>query len=163
MTPPMTKKRDLAELAIALFFLCLAGVLFYEVMQLPTTSGYSGVGPRMVPGAVGSGLLVVGVFLLYQAMTGGFRNIEHEGDGVKPNVAAVLWVVSGLVVFMLTAKPVGFVFAATALFVATSRGFGSQRWRFDLLCGVSIAIATFVFFNRILGVDLPYGVLKLFF
>lgn len=154
------KKPDLFELLIALFFMTLAGLMFYDISQLPASTGYSGVGPRLVPGAVGTGLLVVGLCLLFQALTGGFRALEHEGDGVAPNVAAVLWIVGGLIVFMVVAKPVGFVFAATALFMAAAKGFGSIRWKLDLLCGAGVSVAAFVFFNTVLGVDLPFGVLK---
>ena len=157
------KKIDIFECCIALFFLVLAGLMFYEISQLPASSGYSGVGPRLVPGAVGTGLLLVGICLLFQALTGGFRALEHEGEGVAPNVRAVLWIVGGLVVFMVIAKPVGFVFAATALFMAAAKGFGSTRWKLDLLCGAGVSVAAFIFFNAILGVDLPFGVLKLVF
>lgn len=154
------KKIDYFELAIAIFFLVLSGLLFNEISGLPASIGYSGIGPRMVPGAVGFGVLAVGLCLLYQAVTGGFRGLEHEGQGVTPNARAVGWIVGGLVVFMLTAKPIGFIFAATVLFMSAAKGFGSTRWKLDLGAGLGVSVSAFVFFNKVLGVDLPYGILK---
>ena len=150
------------EIAISLFYLVLAAVLLSEAYGLPVRGGYSGVGPGMVPIAIAVGLSLVGLCLLYQAVTGGFRGMEHEGEGVAPNVKAVLWILVGLVAFMLGAKPLGFVPAATALFACAAQGFGSQRWKTDVLWGLGVSLGAFLFFNKVLGVDLPAGILKLF-
>ena len=157
------KRPSWAEIAISAFFLIAAAVLFRESAGLPFQAGYSGVGPGMVPSAIGAGLAVVGLFLLYQALTGGFRGMEHEGEGVAPNVKAVLWILAGLVAFMLGAKPLGFVLAATALFACAAKGFGSVRWKTDIAWGFGVSLGAFVFFNKILGVDLPSGFFKLLF
>ena len=89
--------------------------------------------------------------------------MEHEGEGVAPNVKAVLWILAGLVAFMLGAKPLGFVPAATALFACAAQGFGSQKWKTDLIWGLGVSLSAFLFFNKVLGVDLPAGLFKLFF
>ena len=151
-----------AQIAIAAFFLSAAGVLFLESKGLAFQAGYAGVGPGMIPTVVAVGLVAVGLFLMFQALTGDFRGMEHEGEGVRPNIKAVLWILAGLIAFMLTAKPLGFVIAATALFACAAQGFGSKRWRTDLVWGFAIALSAFLFFNKILGVDLPAGLFKIF-
>jgi putative tricarboxylic transport membrane protein len=150
------------EIAIALFFIILSVVLFWEAWGLPFQAGYAGVGPGMVPTTVAAGLALVGACLLYQALTGGFRGMEHEGAGVSPNVKAVLWILAGLVAFMVGAKPLGFVPAATALFACAAQGFGSAKWKTDVLWGFGVSMGAFLFFNKVLGVDLPAGVFKFF-
>jgi putative tricarboxylic transport membrane protein len=150
------------EITIALFFLVLSATLFWEAKGLAFQTGYAGVGPGMVPTAFAVGLALVGVCLLYQALTGGFRGMSHEGEGVAPNIKAVLWILAGLVAFMIGAKPLGFVPAATALFACAAQGFGSSKWKTDLLWGFAVSMGAFLFFNKILGVDLPAGVFKFF-
>lgn len=154
--------RSWPEIAISLFFLVAAGVLALESQGLAFKAGYSGVGPGMVPLAIALGLALVGICLLYQALTGGFRGMEHEGEGIAPNVKAVAWILAGLVAFMLGAKPLGFVIAATALFACAAKGFGSTRWKVDIAWGFGVSFAAFLFFNKVLGVDLPAGLFKYF-
>ena len=55
---------------------------------------------------------------------------------------------------------VGFVIAAGVLFFCVARGFGSTRPVRDLVVGLVIGLAVFLFFVKFLNVNLPAGVLK---
>jgi putative tricarboxylic transport membrane protein len=61
---------------------------------------------------------------------------------------------------MALVSHIGFVVAATVLFVFVARGFGSDRWIRDVIVGGLLALAVYLFFTRALSVNLPAG--KLF-
>jgi putative tricarboxylic transport membrane protein len=49
------------------------------------------------------------------------------------------------------------VIAATALFVCVARGFGSRRVARDVAIGLVMALGIFLFFVKLLNVNLPAG------
>ena len=51
----------------------------------------------------------------------------------------------------------GFVIAGTVLFACVARGFGSRRLVRDLAIGWSLGSAIFLFFVKLLNVNLPAG------
>ena len=73
---------------------------------------------------------------------------------------AFLWVLAGLAVQMVLMDAAGFVIAAGALFFCVAKGFGSVRPVRDLVTGLLLGLAVFLFFVRFLNVNLPAGVLK---
>jgi len=53
--------------------------------------------------------------------------------------------------------PSGFVVAGTVLFVCVARGFGSRRIARDVAVGLVLSLAVFLFFVKLLNVNLPAG------
>jgi len=129
--------------------------------RLPSASGYSGVGPNFMPAVVSGGLVVLGLWLLFEAFTGGWRSASPDDAaerGEHPFYApGFLWVTAGLVAHMVLIGHGGFVLAATALFVLVARAFGSRRWKRDLAIGIVLALGIFFFFVKFLNVNLPAG------
>lgn len=129
--------------------------------RLPSIGGYSGIGPNFFPAVVSGGLILLGLWLLGEVVTGGWRQ-PAEDDAVARgehafHVAGFLWVTAGLVAHMLLIGRAGFVIAAAVLFTLTARGFGSRRWARDIAIGVVLALAIFLFFVKFLNVNLPAG------
>ena len=54
------------QIGIAIFVLFLAGVFAIGASQLPSETGYAGIGSAFVPTVVAIMLTVVGVLLLWQ-------------------------------------------------------------------------------------------------
>ena len=46
---------------------------------------------------------------------------------------------------------------STALFALVARGFGSRRWARNVAIGLVLALAIFLFFVKLLNVNLPAG------
>ena len=153
----------LIELVISLAFIAL-GVFVYAIARgMPSTGGFSGIGPGAMPTVVGSGLIIVGLWLLAERLTGGWREAEaHPTERGEHGfvVSGFVWVSAGLIAQMLLINNAGFVIAATALFVGVARGFGSTRPLRDATLGTVIALGIFFFFVRFLNVNLPAGWLK---
>lgn len=153
----------LAELAISVALLALGGVVALGAAQMPATGGFSGVGPAAMPSIVATGLIVIGLWLTAESLTGGWR--QREAEPVDRGEHAFfapgfVWVSAGLIAQMALIHTAGFVVAAIALFVCIARGFGSSKPLRDAGIGAVLALAIFLFFVHFLNVNLPAGWLK---
>jgi putative tricarboxylic transport membrane protein len=150
-----------AELVLSAGVLALGSFALYTALRLPSAGGYSGIGPNAIPIAVAGGLTVLGVWLLIEAITGGWR-ARTTDDPIERgehtfHAPAFAWVTAGLFAQMALMHSAGFVVAAAVLFAAVARGFGSTRPVRDAAIGLVLALAVFLFFVKFLNVGLPAG------
>ena len=144
-----------AEVALSAGALALGAGAAAGTVTLPSEGGYAGIGPNFMPGLVSAGLVVLGAWLLYEALSGGWRHVDRKDDFFKRS--PFLWVSAGLFAHMALIGWAGFVIAGAALFALVARGFGSRRFLRDLAIGVALALAIFLFFTQVLNVNLPAG------
>jgi putative tricarboxylic transport membrane protein len=154
-------RRSPAEIALSAGILALGIGVAVGTALLPSEGGYARIGPNFVPGVVGGGLIVVGVWLLYEALAGGWRNRPDDSPAARGEHAfhapAFLWVTVGLFAHMILIGTAGFVIAGAVLMACVARGFGSRRFGRDLAIGFVLALAAFLFFVKFLNVGLPGG------
>ena len=154
-------RRSRAELALSVGVLALGIGVSAGTAFLPGEGGYARIGPNFMPGVVGGGLVVVGVWLLYEALTGGWRQRGEDSPAGRGEHAfhapAFLWVSAGLFAHMILIGTAGFVIAGAVLVACIARGFGSPRFGRDFAIGFALALAAFLFFVRFLNVGLPGG------
>jgi len=157
-------RRSPAEVAISAAVLVLGVAVALIGRSLSGNQGYALVGPDMMPIVVGIGLCILGAWLLIESLSGGWRNPEPdlpEARGDHPFIAgAFAWVLGGLALQMALVHTAGFVIAAGALFFCVARGFGSRLPVRDLVIGLAIGLAVFLFFVKFLNVNLPAGLLR---
>jgi len=72
------RRAALVELALSLALLALGAFVLAVAGRMPATGGFSGVGPGAMPTLVGVGLVGVGLWLLGERLTGGWRQAEPE-------------------------------------------------------------------------------------
>src|SRR5689334_6954199 len=101
-----------AQLAIGLGLIALSALLAVGANRFPAEMGFVILPaydyPRIVAGFLG----VVGLLLSYQALTGGFRELD-SGNGVIPGgKSGAAWVTGGLVGVAALINLIGFVLAA---------------------------------------------------
>jgi putative tricarboxylic transport membrane protein len=154
-------RRSPAEIALSLGVLGLGGGAAAITAALPAEGGYSGVGPSFFPAVVSAGLVALGLWLLYEALSGGWRHgvaddAEARGEHAL-HAGAFVWVSAGLFAQILLIDSAGFIPAQAVLFAAVARGFGSRRLARDLAIGMLIAAAVYLFFVRFLNINLPAG------
>ena len=133
--------------------LALGLFIAFQTAQMTIAPGQAMVGPRLFPLLVATGLVVVGLALLREAL---FGHIAHEG-GFELDWRAVALVGGGLIVQFLLLESLGWIIATTLLFVATTLAFGSRRLLIDAALGIALSGFAFVSFNYGLGLDLPVG------
>ena len=149
------------ELALSLGVLGLGIAAVIGAANISGGSGYARVGPNVAPAVISGGLIVLGIWLLYEAFSGGWRNAipdQPQDRGEHPfSAGAFIWVSLGLFAQMLLIHRAGFVIAQAALFTFVARGFGSKKLARDFAIGLAVGLAVFLFFVKFLNVHLPAG------
>lgn len=148
------KQLSVAGLVIGLGLIAIAGVIAGDAMHMRVPPIHAKVGPRVFPFLVSMGLAVAGAVIAWQAWTRRFITEEQDTDW-----GAVAIIAAGLVVHMNVLKPLGFVPAAAILFMSVSFAFGSRRYLRDLIVALVLAVVTDLCFTRLLGLQLPSGIL----
>lgn len=157
---PVATRRAFAlpEFLIGLGLLCCACVALWEASTIPVSPMYSKVGPTVFPYAAGTGLAVLSVLLMIQAVRGGWQT-EEEKD-IPVDRGALLLIVAGLLANVVLIGPLGFTAASTILFVLVCRGFGSRRLGRECLIGLALSLVAFFGFATLLGVNIGAGVIE---
>jgi len=147
-----------------------AGVLVLGVsiaagaIQISSDAGYGGVGPNFLPWVVGGLLALCGALLLWEAVTGGFRQMEAPSGAPTGHWPGFVWVSAGLLANAALITTIGFILSCTLCFVLAVRGFRSAEGRLDLglralivdgLIGFAIAAPVFWMFTQALAINLP--------
>jgi putative tricarboxylic transport membrane protein len=149
------------ELILSLGILALGVFASIIAFRLPEAGGYARIGPNFMPKIVAGGLIVLGLWLLAEVFTGGWRERVPDDPAERGDHAfhagAFAWVSAGLFAQMALIGNAGFVIAAMALFGCVARGFGSTRAVRDLALGLALGLAVFLFFVKFLNVNLPAG------
>jgi putative tricarboxylic transport membrane protein len=154
-------KRSAAQVALSIGVLALGLGVAVGTALLPSEGGYAKIGPNFMPGLLAAALIALGLWLLWEALAGGWRNAPPDDPrerGEHPfDAAAFAWVSAGLFAHMALIGSAGFIIAGTALFVGVARGFGSRRIARDAAIGFVLSLAVFLFFVKLLNVNLPAG------
>lgn len=155
-------RRSGAQIALSLGVLALGAGIAVGTAYLPSQGGYARIGPNFIPAVVAFGLIVSGAFLLYEALTGGWRSMPEPAERTEHALhwGAFAWISAGLIAHMALMKWAGFVLAGALLFACVARGFGSARVLRDAALGLALALGVFLFFVRVLNVSLPGGWLQ---
>ena len=150
-----------AELVLSLAVLSLGIAVAIGTASLSGAGGYARIGPNVAPAVIAGGLIVLGLWLLYEAVFGGWRNAVPDSPEARGehdfSPSAFIWVSIGLIAQMLLIHRAGFVLAQATLFTCVARGFGSRRYPRDFAIGLALGLAVFLFFVKFLNVNLPPG------
>ena len=150
-----------AELVLSLAVLSLGIAVAVGTASLSGAGGYARIGPNVAPAVIAGGLILLGSWLLYEAVFGGWRNAVPDSADARGehefSPSAFIWVSIGLIAQMLLIHRAGFVLAQATLFTCVARGFGSMRYLRDFAIGLALGTAVFLFFVKFLNVNLPPG------
>ncbi|CAN5260276.1 tripartite tricarboxylate transporter TctB family protein [soil metagenome] len=157
----MTREKTIsaAGLAIGLGLICIGAVVGYDTSLMQIPPSYSRVGPQVFPYIIAAGLVLCGLFVMWEGWRG---EVQPEViDPAQPTdwlavviIAAVLYAQ----VYLLTR--LGFIVSATLVFLAVSYAFGSRKYVRDVIVAVILSIVTYIGFTQALGLHLPPGLLK---
>jgi putative tricarboxylic transport membrane protein len=147
--------RSPAEVALSLGVVALGLGVAGVTATLPSEGGYAGIGPNFIPAVVAAGIIALGIWLAAEAFTGGWRKAPEHEEVFQKN--PFLWVSAGLFAHMALIGWAGFVVAGTVLFACVARGFGSRRIVRDLAIALVMTVAIYLFFVKLLNVNLPAG------
>lgn len=133
-------------------------------LKIPGEAGYGGVGPNFLPWVVSVVLLLCGILIVREALSGGFRDMEPPSGGDRAWWPGLVWVSAGLLANAALITTIGFVLACTLCFVLAVRGLrraegkghgGARQLLIDVVTGLLIAAPVFWLFNKLLALNLP--------
>jgi putative tricarboxylic transport membrane protein len=90
-------------------------------------------------------------------LVGGARGLASL-RALRPKISGTVgWIVLALVLNLVMAETVGFVAASTTMFWLTARAFDDRHPIRDALFALTLSLAAFVLFGRLLQLSLPSG------
>jgi putative tricarboxylic transport membrane protein len=145
------------DLGIAVGVVVLGLIAAWQTTEIPQ-SAYAAVGPRAFAYATSFMLIVMGLFLVKDAATGGW---SHETDDFgEVDWPGGLWLIGGLIANVALIDVIGFILASTVLVIFTARAFGSKRLLRDAITGFLLAFVAYVGFDRVLGYKIGTGLIE---
>jgi len=153
-----------AQTAIGAGTLALGALIIVGATMISTEAGYGGVGPNFLPWVVGVALVLSGAFLVYEARSGGFRQMEEPSGAATGDWQGFAWVSAGILLNALLITTLGFILSCALCFVLTVRGFchaegrldlSPRAWLVDAAIGFAIAAPVYWMFTQLLAINLP--------
>jgi len=144
--------------------LALGALFVAGATAISDDAGYSGVGPNFLPWLVGIALLLCGGFLVYEARSGGFRQMEEPSGAPRGDWPGFAWVSAGILLNAALITTLGFILSCALCFVLAVRGFKQAEgkldlspgaWLKDAAIGFAIAAPVYWMFTKLLAINLP--------
>lgn len=133
--------------------------------QIPSDAGYGGVGASFLPWLCAVVLALCGAWLVWEALTGGYRQAGAPSGSPQADVGAFVWVSAGLLLNAGLIEHVGFIVSCTLCFTLAVQGLrraqgqahtlGGKALLKDGLIGAAIAAPVFWAFTQFLAINLP--------
>lgn len=144
--------------------LLVGAAMAWGATEIPAQAGYSGVGPNFLPWVVAVALMVCGGWLVVEARSGGWRQVEPAPGAARGDWTSLAWVIAGVAANALLITTIGFILACTLCFMLAVRGLraaegrghgGAKGLAIDFITGFLIAAPAFWLFTLVLGINLP--------
>ncbi len=160
LTPAQTRLQVLVGSGVLL----LAAGLAFGALSIPSAAGYAGAGPNFLPWLVSVALAACGGFLVWEASSGGFREMEPPADTSPPYWAGFVWVSAGLLANAALITTIGFILSCTLCFVLAVQGLRGAEghtgiapkiWLKNIAIGLAISAPVYWAFTQFLAINLP--------
>ena len=139
--------------------------LAFGAIGIPSEAGYGGVGPNFLPWLVSGVLTLCGGWILWEARSGGFRELDAPTGAEQAYWPGFVWVSAGLLLNAALITQLGFILSCTLCYVLAVQGMRRasgqpsanlpRTWAIDLLTGALIAAPVFWMFTKFLAINLP--------
>ena len=139
--------------------------LAFGALGISSEAGYGGVGPNFLPWLVSIVLTLCGGWIVWEARSGGFREMEATGDGPRPDWGGFVWVSAGLLLNAALITAIGFILACTLCYLLAVQGLrraagqaaanSPRAWIMDILIGFLISAPVYWAFTKFLAINLP--------
>jgi putative tricarboxylic transport membrane protein len=165
-TNTLASAKNSGQLWVGCGVLAVGALMAAGAAMIPAEAGYSGVGPNFLPMLVSIVLLVCGAWILWEARSGGFRNMDAPNGANTGFWSGFAWMSAGLLANAALITTIGFILSCTLCFALAVRGlrtaeldkigaFNGKQFFKDLLIGFAIAAPVFWMFTKLLAINLP--------
>ena len=110
-------------------------------------------------------LALCGLLLLWEARSGGFRQLDAPPGAARGDWRAFVWVSAGLLANAALITSVGFILSCTLCYLLAVQGLrraagqpaaGTARtWGTDIATGAAISAPVYWMFTKLLAINLP--------
>jgi putative tricarboxylic transport membrane protein len=163
-TATTTSTSSPTQIGIALLGLALSFLMTWGATGISSEAGYAGVGPNFLPWVVAIFLATCSAWLLWESLTGGYRNMPEASGAERADWHSFAWVSAGVLANAALINAAGFVLSCALCFVLAVRGLRlsqgdaagnlSQTLK-DCILGFLIAAPVFWLFTLFLSINLP--------
>ena len=153
------------QAAVGVGVLAVAGVMAAGAIGIPGDSGYGGVGPNFLPWVCAAVLGLCGVMLVWEAVTGGYRQAADPGGFKHAQLIPFVWVSAGLLLNAALITHIGFIFGCTLCYALAVQGLrraegqtgllAPRNLAIDVFTGLAISAPVFWAFTQFLAISLP--------
>jgi putative tricarboxylic transport membrane protein len=162
--PDVSSPAVLPQTLVGVGVLLTGLALAFGAISIPSTAGYSGVGPNFLPWLVSIVLTLCGVLIIREARTGGFRDLATPSGAEAAYWPGFVWVTAGLLLNAALITTIGFILSCALCYLLAVQGLrrasgqssGAPRtWAIDLVTGLLIAAPVYWMFTKFLAISLP--------
>ncbi|MDM0057159.1 tripartite tricarboxylate transporter TctB family protein [Variovorax fucosicus] len=161
-SPAAVRVQTLVGVGVLLVGLGLA----FGAISIPSEAGYGGVGPNFLPWLVSIVLTICGGWIIWEARTGGFREMDAPADDAEPAYwSGFVWLSAGLLLNAALITVIGFILSCTLCYVLAVQGLRRaagqaavnqpRTWLIDLITGLLISAPVYWMFTKFLAINLP--------
>ncbi|HEY3049593.1 MAG TPA: tripartite tricarboxylate transporter TctB family protein [Polaromonas sp.] len=138
--------------------------LAFGAISISSEAGYGGVGPNFLPWLISIVLTVCGGWIIWEARSGGFRELDPPSGATRAYWPGFVWVSAGLLLNAALITTIGFIFSCTLCYLLAVQGLrrasgqpsGAVRtWGLDIMTGLLISAPVFWMFTQFLAINLP--------
>ena len=160
----VSTRRSLRQALVGAGVIVIALAMAWGAVSIPSQSGYAGVGPNFLPWVVVVGLLLCGAWLVWQAWSGGFRDMDEPSGAAHGDWRAIAWVSAGILANAALITTIGFVLSCALCFVLAVRGLrgsegkpegGLRQTAIDAAIGFALSAPVYWMFTKVLNINLP--------
>lgn len=159
--PAATWPQTLVGVGVLLTGLALA----FGAIGISSEAGYGGVGPNFLPWLVSVVLVLCGGWILWEARTGGFRELDAPSGAEHAYWPGFVWVSAGLLLNAALITTLGFIVSCTLCYLLAVQGLrrasgqggvnSLRTWLIDIVTGALISAPVFWMFTQFLAINLP--------
>ena len=139
--------------------------LGFGAIGISSDAGYGGVGPNFLPWLVSAVLTVCGIWVVWEARSGGFREMDEPTGASHSYWAGFVWVSAGLLLNAALITSIGFILSCTLCYLLAVQGLrrangqaaanAPKTWGVDIFTGLCISAPVFWMFTQFLAINLP--------
>jgi putative tricarboxylic transport membrane protein len=146
--------------------LAIGALIVGGATQISAEAGYGGVGPNFLPWVVGLALVACGGFLIYEAVTSGFRGLYAEGgdDDAPGDWTGFALMSAGILLNAALITTIGFILSCALCFLLAECGLRHSQGRLSLhpaallkslAIGIAVSAPVYWMFTKALAINLP--------
>ncbi len=140
--------------------------LSFGAIGISSEAGYGGVGPNFLPWLVAIVLTLCGAWIIWEARSGGFREMDAPDESADPAFwSGFVWLSAGLLLNAALITTLGFILSCTLCYVLAVQGLRRAAgqpavnrpgtWLVDLATGLIISAPVYWMFTKFLAISLP--------